>query len=131
MESEDETRSSSEMSEGSSFMCNNESMEDTDNDKQHTSKKRAYENETIEDIERKEDKTQESLEDEDSKQYLMENSGEENIYASNDTDEDHDNLQESGKASSSGGYDKTEKQCFGDEKLTNDSSKITKENTEK
>ena len=130
MESENETRrhndkvSSIEMSEGSSFICNNESLEDTDNDEKQTSNEQADEKETIEDTECREDKTKESLEDEEYEQYLKINSIDGNTDASDDTDEENYILEESGTASSSGGDDVTREQ-------SSVSSTISKANIEK
>ena len=109
MESEDETRrhgdevSPSEISEVSSFMSNDESMDDTDSEENQTSKEQADEKETIEDTECREDRTKEGLEDEDCGQYMNENISDEKCYTSDDTDEDDENLEESGKSSNPGG----------------------------
>ena len=138
MKSEDETRkhdnelSSSGMSEGSSFICNDDSMEDADNFEEQTNKDQADEKGTFEDIECRDDETKESLEDEDCKQYLKENETVENTDANYETEEESMNFKNigSGEASSLEGDDK-EDQCTGGSEISIENSSKTIGNQEK
>ena len=138
MKSKDETRehdnevSFSEISEGSSFICNDESMEDADYFEKQTNKDQADGKEKFEDIECREDETKESLEDEDCKQYLKENETDENTDENDKTDEESLNFENIGRGdvSSLGGGDK-EDQCSGGSEITNESSSKTVGNEEK